>query len=59
SGTQQATLALRLAREELWYGLDRRQAAAHGNTVITMDGGRPATDLADEVAERFRLGTAA
>ncbi|MFH8407560.1 hypothetical protein ACH4FX_22620 [Streptomyces sp. NPDC018019] len=55
----EATLAKRLARDELWDAEVRRQAAVHGNPVITMDGARPATDLADEVAARFRLGTAA
>ncbi|MFH8344335.1 hypothetical protein [Streptomyces sp. NPDC018045] len=59
SRAPEATLAKRLARDELWDAEVRRQAAAHGNTVITMDGGRPAGDLADEVAARFRLGTAA
>ncbi|MEU2788078.1 hypothetical protein [Streptomyces sp. NPDC007100] len=53
------TLSERLARDELWDAEVRRQAAAYGNTVITVDGGRPAGDLADEVAARFRLGTAA
>ncbi|MEV0081871.1 hypothetical protein [Saccharopolyspora sp. NPDC050642] len=47
--------ANRLARDELWDAELRRQAAEADLPVLAVDGTRDATDLADELAQRFRL----
>ncbi|NBE81103.1 nucleoside/nucleotide kinase family protein [Micromonospora rubida] len=51
-------LARRLARDELWDAEVRREAVELHLPVVTIDGSRDASDLADDLAARFRLGHA-
>lgn len=57
-GDHARALANRLARDDLWDGEVRGQAIELGLPVIVVDGSLSADTLADEVAERFRLGLA-
>ncbi|HEY4457630.1 MAG TPA: hypothetical protein VGN81_25175 [Pseudonocardiaceae bacterium] len=50
-------LAIRLARDDLWDAEMRRQAVETGAQILLVDGSRSAEELADDVAERFRLTT--
>lgn len=59
SGDHERALANRLARDELWDAELRHQADEMGLPVIVVDGSRSAEALADDLADRFRLGLSA
>jgi hypothetical protein len=58
-GDHARALGNRLARDELWDAELRRQATEMGLPVIVVDGSRAAEALADDLADRFRLGLSA
>ncbi|MFD8599054.1 hypothetical protein ACFV1L_29030 [Kitasatospora sp. NPDC059646] len=58
SADPERMFALRCARDALWDGEIRRQAARHGLDVVTVDGSVPVAELAERLAVRFGLAPA-
>ena len=50
--------ANRLGRDDLWDAEVRRQATEVDLPMLIVDGSRPPAELADDLADRFRLGNA-